>query len=55
MQLQRNKEMSPRNNRRPNDTLLRGLIYCGICKRKMHLNRYTCRGPEAIDYSRLGR
>ncbi len=47
MQLQRNKEMSPRNDHRPNDSLLRGLVYCGICKRKMHLSRYGIRG---VDY-----
>ncbi|HLI68704.1 MAG TPA: recombinase family protein [Ktedonobacteraceae bacterium] len=50
MQLQRNKDMSPRNNRRPNDTLLRGLVFCGICARKMHSNRYTRRGYDAVDY-----
>jgi DNA invertase Pin-like site-specific DNA recombinase len=50
MQLQRNKDMSPRNNHRPNDSLLRGLVYCGICSRRMHLNRYTSRGPDAVDY-----
>ncbi len=50
MQLQRNKDMSPRNNRRPNDSLLRGLAYCGICGRKMHLNHYTGRGQNAVDY-----
>ena len=51
MQLQRNKEMSPRNNRRPNDTLLRGgLVRCGICGRRMHVLRYTSRGPNAMDY-----
>lgn len=51
MQLQRNKEMSPRNNRRPNDTLLRGgLVRCGICGRRMHVHRYTSRGPNAMDY-----
>jgi site-specific DNA recombinase len=50
-QLQRNKEMSPRNNRRPNDTLLRGgLVHCGICGRRMHVLRYTSRGPNAMDY-----
>jgi site-specific DNA recombinase len=50
MQLQRNKDMSPRNNHRPNDSLLRGLAYCGICNRRMHLNRYTGRGLDAVDY-----
>lgn len=42
--------MSARNNRRPNDSLLRGLTYCGICGRKMHLSRYTRRGHIGIDY-----
>ncbi len=50
MQLQRNKEMSPRNNRRPNDSLLRELAYCGICGRRMHLNHYNGRGLDAVDY-----
>jgi site-specific DNA recombinase len=50
MQLQRNKDMSPRNNRRPNDSLLRGLVYCGICGRRMHLNHYGSRGQNAVDY-----
>jgi DNA invertase Pin-like site-specific DNA recombinase len=50
MQLQRNKDMSPRNNRRPNDSLMRGLVYCGICGRRMHLNHYTGRGQNAADY-----
>lgn len=49
-QLRRNKDMSPRNNQRPNDSLLRGLAYCGICGRKMHLNHYTGRGQNAVDY-----
>lgn len=49
-QLQRNKDMSPRNNRRPNESLLRGIIHCGICGRRMHLNRYTGRGQNAVDY-----
>lgn len=49
-QLGRNKDMAPRNNRRPNESLLRGLAYCGICGRKMHLNRYAKRGLNAVDY-----
>lgn len=50
LQLQRNKEMSPRNNHRPNDSLLRGLAYCGVCGRKMHLNHYP-RFPHYVDYN----
>lgn len=49
-QLTRNKEMSPRNNHAPNETLLRGgLVHCGICKRRMHVLRYN-RSPNYADY-----
>lgn len=49
-QLRRNKEMSPRNNRTPNDTLLRGgLVHCGICGRRMHVLHYN-RRPNYADY-----
>ncbi len=39
-QLALNAEMSPRNNKHCKDTLMRGLVYCGICKRKMHVKLY---------------
>jgi DNA invertase Pin-like site-specific DNA recombinase len=49
-QLRRNKEMSPRNNKRPNETLLRaGLVFCGICGRRMHVQHYN-RHPPYADY-----
>ncbi len=49
-QLRRNQEMSPRNNHRPNETLLRGgLVFCGICGRRMHVLRYQ-RRPHYLDY-----
>ncbi len=48
-QLKRNQEMAPRNNHQPNETLLRGLVYCGICSRRMHVLRYT-RRPQYLDY-----
>jgi hypothetical protein len=48
-QLQRNREMSPRNNHRPNDSLLRGLVYCGVCHRKAHILHYN-RHPTYADY-----
>jgi DNA invertase Pin-like site-specific DNA recombinase len=40
-QLKRNKEMAARNNKHPNDTVLRSLIYCGICGNKMHVAHHT--------------
>lgn len=49
-QLRRNKEMSPRNNHQPNETLLRGgLVHCGICGRRMHVLRYP-KHPTYTDY-----
>jgi len=39
-QLAVNAEMSSRNNRTPDETLLRGMIYCGICGRKMHVRHH---------------
>ena len=41
MQLARNAEMSPRNNKHPKDTLMRGLTFCGICGRRMHVKHYV--------------
>ena len=48
-QLKRNQEMASRNNHQPNETLLRQLVYCGICGRRMHVLRYT-RRPNYLDY-----
>lgn len=36
-----NAEMSPRNNKHPKDTIMRGFVYCGICKRRMHVKHYV--------------
>lgn len=36
-QLAVNAEMSSRNNHSPEETILRGMMYCGICERKMHV------------------
>ncbi len=48
-QLARNSEMSSRNNKHPNDSLLRGLAYYGICGRKLQIAHYSTR-PNYIDY-----
>lgn len=40
VQLGINAELSPRNNHRPKDTAMRGLVYCGVCGRKMHVKHY---------------
>jgi len=40
-QLQLNAEMSPRANKHPKDTIMRGFVYCGMCKRKMHVKHYV--------------
>ncbi len=49
-QLKRNQEMAPPNNHQPNETLLRGgLVFCGICGRRMHVLRYN-RQPNYLDY-----
>lgn len=49
MQLTRNKDLSDRNNYHPNDSLLRGIVHCGICGRRMHVLRYP-RRPNYLDY-----
>jgi len=48
-QLHRNQEFSPCNNHHPNESLLRGLVYCGICARRMHVLRYN-RRKNYLDY-----
>jgi site-specific DNA recombinase len=63
-QLQRNKEMSARNNKFPNETLMRSLLTCGICGNRMHVGRhkqaygehivaqrseYQCKRNEGVD------
>ncbi len=48
-QLRRNQEFSPRNNHHPNESLLRGLVHCGICGRRMHVLRYN-RRKNYLDY-----
>ncbi len=40
-QLALNSEMSPRNNKHPKDTIMRSLVFCGICKRRMHVKHYV--------------
>jgi hypothetical protein len=40
VQLALNAEMSPRNNKHPKDTIMRGLVFCGVCQRKMHVKHY---------------
>ena len=63
-QLQRNKEYSARNNHFPNETLMRSLLYCGICGNRMHVghhkkaygehiiaqrSEYQCKRNEGVD------
>jgi len=51
----RNKAEAIRNNRNPEETLLRaGFVFCGYCGRKMHVKKaargpeYKCVGAEAV-------
>src|SRR5207253_2979907 len=37
------------NNHHPNDSLLRALVHCGICGRRMHVLRYNRRN-NYLDY-----
>lgn len=39
-QLAWNAELSPRNNKHAKDYVMRGLTFCGICGRKMHVKNY---------------
>jgi hypothetical protein len=39
-QLALNAEMSPRNNKHPKDTIMRGLVFCSVCNRRMHVKHY---------------
>ena len=48
-QLHRNQEFSPRNNHHSNESLLRALVHCGICGRRMHVLRYP-RRKNYLDY-----
>ncbi len=41
IQLTVNAEMSARNNRHPQDTTMRGMVYCGICKRRMQVKHFN--------------
>ena len=43
-QLHINAEMSARNNKDPSVSLLRGMIYCGICGKRMHAHNH--RNPK---------
>ena len=40
VQLTLNAEMSPRNNKHPKETVMRGLVFCGECNRRMHVKHY---------------
>lgn len=61
-QLVLNAEMSPRNNKHPKVGLLRGLIYCGVCGRKIWIHHtakpkkphYKIRGPVYQHYKNHG-
>jgi site-specific DNA recombinase len=39
-QLAQNAEMSPRNNKHPKETVMRGHVFCSECQRKMHVKHY---------------
>lgn len=39
-QLRRNRETVASNNKVPNETLLRALVYCGICGNRMHVGHH---------------
>src|SRR5205085_6058950 len=47
-----NKEMAIRNNQHPEDCLMRGLLYCGICGRKMRCKRRNeiRRGRKTLEH-----
>jgi site-specific DNA recombinase len=40
VQLTVNAELSPRNNKHPKETVMRGLVFCGECNRRMHVKHY---------------
>ncbi len=40
VQLTLNAEMSPRNNKHPKETVMRGVVFCGECNRRMHVKHY---------------
>jgi hypothetical protein len=41
IQLEVNAEMSPRNNRHPQESILRGMMFCGICKKRMYVKHFN--------------
>ncbi len=64
VKLEQNKELAARNNHMPNETLMRGLLTCGICGNRMHVGRhkkaygghfvaqrseYQCKRNEGVD------
>ncbi len=40
-QLVHNALMSPRNNKHLKETIMRGLVFCGVCQRRMHVKHYV--------------
>ncbi len=41
IQLELNADLSPRNNKHPKETVMRGLVFCAECKRRMHVKHYV--------------
>jgi len=39
-QLILNAEMSPRANKHPKNTIMRSLVFCGVCHRRMHVKHF---------------
>jgi site-specific DNA recombinase len=48
VQLALNAELSPRNNKYPKDTIMRGQVFCGVCGRKMHIKHYLDHHGEQL-------
>ncbi len=44
LRLETNAELSPRNNRHPNESVMRTRMYCGICGRRMHVKHWNTVG-----------
>jgi len=51
-QLRLNQDTASRNNQRPNLTLLRsGLVFCGICERRMYVHHHTKPHSDYVQWS----